>query len=56
VLTGVRQDAYARANPLQIELSKSGDESGRYLNPELHSQPPERRIGHWPLAQPDSKP
>ncbi|MCB1052939.1 MAG: hypothetical protein KDC71_20220 [Acidobacteria bacterium] len=33
-LTGVRQDAYARQNPLIVEKEKQGEEKGKLLNPQ----------------------
>jgi trimeric autotransporter adhesin len=38
-VTGVRQDAYAKAHPLAVETAKTGPEKGRYLNPLEHGQP-----------------
>jgi hypothetical protein len=38
-VTGVRQDAYARANPLQVELPKTEDERGKYIDPKLYGKP-----------------
>ena len=32
-VTGVRQDAYAKAHPMQVEEEKQGKEKGKYLNP-----------------------
>ena len=32
-VTGARQDAYAKAHPLQVEQDKTGEERGKYLNP-----------------------
>ncbi len=36
-LTGVRKDAWAKANPIVVEQPKQGNERGRYLVPELIS-------------------
>lgn len=33
-ITGVRRDAYARANAMEVELDKLGAERGQYLHPE----------------------
>lgn len=33
-VTGVRSDAFAKANPMEVEKEKVGDERGKYLNPE----------------------
>ncbi|MCI0581808.1 MAG: hypothetical protein L0227_02760 [Chloroflexi bacterium] len=38
-ISGVRQDAYAKAHPLVVESAKTGREKGRYLNPLEHGQP-----------------
>jgi hypothetical protein len=38
-LTGVRKDAWARANPIDVEERKTGVERGTYLHPTLHGQP-----------------
>jgi len=38
-VTGVRQDAVAKANPLVVEQAKTGLDKGRYLNPLAHDQP-----------------
>jgi hypothetical protein len=32
-VTGIRQDAYAKAHPVVVELAKAGAEKGRYLHP-----------------------
>jgi hypothetical protein len=38
-VTGVRQDAYAKAHPLVVEQAKPANERGSYLHPELYGQP-----------------
>jgi hypothetical protein len=38
-VTGVRQDAYALANPLQVEQDKLGAEAGLYLFPQGYGAP-----------------
>ncbi len=48
-VTGIRQDAYARANPIPVEEDKTEEERGLFLNPEAFGQPKERGI-EW-LAQ-----
>jgi hypothetical protein len=40
-VTGVRRDAWAEAHPLAVEESKSANERGYYLHPDLYRQPPE---------------
>jgi hypothetical protein len=42
-VTGVRRDAYARANEFVVELEKTGAEVGTYLTPELHGAPASAR-------------
>ncbi len=44
LVTGVRQDAWARANPLSVEAEKSTDERDRYLHPEPAGQPAESAL------------
>ena len=34
-VTGIRQDAYAKAHPLKVEEEKPAGEQGRYLHPEV---------------------
>jgi hypothetical protein len=43
-VTGVRQDAYVKANPLKVEEEKPAAERGYYLHPEVHGQPEEKGI------------
>jgi hypothetical protein len=43
-VTGVRQDAFAKAHPLVVEEVKPPTESGYYLRPELHGQPEEKGL------------
>ena len=38
-VTGIRQDAYAKAHPLIVEVDKPDDERGTYLSPREHNQP-----------------
>lgn len=44
LVTGVRNDAYAKANPIEVEKLKSPKERGKYLAPELYGQPKEKGI------------
>jgi hypothetical protein len=39
LVTGVRRDAYATANPIKVEAAKPAARRGRYLNPLVHGQP-----------------
>ena len=41
-VTGVRKDAWAQANPLEVEKEKPRDEQGFYIHPELHGEPEEK--------------
>ena len=43
-VTGVRQDAFARAHPLVVELDKEARLKGFYIHPELYGQPEEKQI------------
>ncbi len=45
-VTGVRQDAFALAHPLQLEEDKPAVEQGLYQNPDAFGQPKERGIGY----------
>ncbi len=45
-VTGVRQDAYAKAYPLVVEQDKPVAERGYYLHPELFGQPESRGISY----------
>lgn len=47
-VTGVRQDAWARAHRMQVEVDKAGEERGKYLTPELYGQPRELGIDYRP--------
>jgi hypothetical protein len=50
-VTGERQDAYAKAHPMEVEEYKQGDERGRYLHPEQYGRPREEGIQYQaPLA------
>jgi hypothetical protein len=43
-VTGVRQDAYAKAHPLVIEEGKDARLRGFYIHPELYGAPPQKQI------------
>jgi len=45
-VTGVRQDAFAKANPLQVEEEKASYDRGHYLHPELYGAPKTAGIDH----------
>ena len=44
MVTGVRQDAWAKANPLSVQQDKPSGERGTYLYPELVGQPARKGI------------
>ena len=46
-VTGIRDDAWARANPLVVDEPKAKGDRGRYLNPELYGGGEEQSV-HWP--------
>ena len=59
-ITGERQDAYAKAHPLEVEQNKPEDKRGNYLHPKEHGMPEEmgedyemrqRHSHHSPLVQ-----
>ena len=39
-VTGVRNDAYAKAHPMKVEVEKPAHEKGTYTHPELYGLPP----------------
>jgi trimeric autotransporter adhesin len=43
-VTGVRQDAFAKAHPLVVEQEKEPRLRGYYIHPELYGAPPEKQI------------
>ncbi len=43
-VTGVRQDAYAKARPLVVEQEKEARLRGFYIHPEFYGAPPEKQI------------
>ena len=46
LVTGVRQDAYAKEHPIVVEQAKSAEEDGKYLYPAGFGAGEEKRIGH----------
>jgi hypothetical protein len=44
MVTGIRQDAWAKAHPIKVEEDKSEKEKGFYLHPELFGQPKEKSV------------
>ncbi|MGZ5393772.1 MAG: hypothetical protein ACXWD3_18610, partial [Mycobacterium sp.] len=45
-VTGIRQDAYAKEHPIEVEKFKSAEEQGKYLYPTGFGAGEENRIGH----------
>jgi len=45
-VTGIRQDAFANANRIPVEVEKAPADRGRYLYPEAIGQPVTARIGY----------
>ncbi len=43
-VTGIRQDAWAKAHPMQVEEEKSVEEHGYYIHPELYGAAQEKSI------------
>lgn len=43
-VTGIREDAYARAHRIPTEQAKRGKDRGRYLAPELFGKPRSQAI------------
>jgi hypothetical protein len=53
-VTGIRQDAFAQANPIVVEESKPAEEQGLYLFPAGFGASEEKQIGHSRPATPHS--
>jgi hypothetical protein len=49
-LTGIRQDAFANANRIEVELEKAGAQRGQYLHPVEHGQPRSKGVD-YPMQQ-----
>ncbi len=49
-VTGIRQDAYAKGNPIVVEAFKPAEEKGKYLYPAGFGAGEEQRIGHRDAA------
>ncbi len=43
-VTGIRKDPWAQQNPLTVEEKKSRKDRGRFLDPALYKQPPDKAI------------
>ena len=48
MVTGIRQDAWANANRIQVEEDKTKNNKGRFLTPNLYGQPKENGIYYRP--------
>jgi len=50
-ITGIRQDAWANAHRIPVEVEKAQADRGLYLHPELFGAPPEKSVGlaHHPM-------
>jgi hypothetical protein len=44
LVTGVRQDAWARTHPLEVDVPKPAAERGYYLHPEAFGESPEKQV------------
>jgi hypothetical protein len=45
-ITGIRQDAWANAHRIEVDVEKSEDQRGKYLTPREHGQPAAAGIFH----------
>jgi hypothetical protein len=45
-VTGIRQDAYAKARPVVAEVAKTGADKGKYLHPEAHGQAASKGVNY----------
>jgi hypothetical protein len=54
-VTGIRQDRFAEANRVQVEIDKRPDEAGKYIHPELYGRSREEGIGYVPSPPADPK-
>ena len=55
-VTGIRQDAYAVANPIHVEEDKPAEQRGRYLSPAVFGAPKELGIHHLSAVPPGAQP
>jgi hypothetical protein len=54
-VTGIRQDPYAKAHPIQVEEDKPAKERGYYTYPDLYGQPEENGISQLLFPEEDEK-
>jgi hypothetical protein len=52
-VTGIRQDRYAEANRIQVEVDKLPLEAGKYIHPELYGRPREEAVDYVPPRRRD---
>jgi hypothetical protein len=52
-VTGIRQDAWANAHRIEVEVEKPEGDRGKYLNPEEHDQPETASMYYVELAVPE---
>jgi hypothetical protein len=52
-VTGIRQDVWANAHRIPIEVDKDPQDRGRYLSPELYGQPATAGIGYGDPIPPE---
>jgi hypothetical protein len=45
-LTGIRRDAWAEANRIEVELDKPAGQRGRYIHPKEHGQPASKGVDY----------
>jgi hypothetical protein len=50
-VTGARADAWAKANPLEVEKQKRTADRGKYLNPEAHGKPAAEGVNYQPTPK-----
>jgi len=51
-VTGIRNDKWAKKNPLVVEGPKAKHHRGKYLHPSLHGKKKEEAIGYIAIAKP----
>ena len=54
-ITGIRDDAYARAYRIKVEENKNDDEIGKYLHPEVHGLPETMSVDYDKAQKPDDE-
>lgn len=54
-VTGIRDDAYARTYPMQVEVNKEADEIGKYLHPEVYGFTETMSVDYAMPTKPDTE-